>query len=58
MYAVLTNEQLAQVVQKNVQSKAGLKEVEGVGEARIAKYGEALLQLLAVAMPPAPSANA
>ena len=58
VYAVLTNEQLAQVVQKNVQSKAGLKEVEGVGEARIAKYGEALLQLLAVAMPPAPSANA
>ena len=47
VYVVLTNEQLAQMVQKKVNTKAGLKEVEGVGEARVEKYGEALLQLLA-----------
>ena len=47
VYAVLTNEQLAQMVQKQVKSKAGLKEIEGVGDARMEKYGEALLQLLA-----------
>jgi len=46
VYAVFTNEQLAQVVQKKINTKAGLKEIEGVGEARMEKYGEALVQLL------------
>ncbi len=46
VYAVLTNEQLAQMVQKKVTTKAGLKEIEGVGEARVEKYGEAVLQRL------------
>jgi len=45
-YAVLTNEQLAQIVRKKVISKAGLKEIEGVGEARLEKYGDALLEQL------------
>ena len=48
VYVVLTSEQLAQMVQKQVKSKAGLKEIEGVGDARVEKYGEALVQLLAV----------
>jgi superfamily II DNA helicase RecQ len=48
VYAVLTNEQLAQVVQKKVKTKAGLKDIEGVGEARMEKYGAALLRLLGV----------
>jgi superfamily II DNA helicase RecQ len=48
VYAVLTNEQLAQVVQKNISTKAGLKEIEGVGDARVEKYGDAVLQLLMV----------
>jgi superfamily II DNA helicase RecQ len=46
VYTVLTNEQLAQMVQKKVTSMAGLKEIEGVGEARLEKYGEALLRIL------------
>ena len=46
VYTVLTNEQLAQMVQKKVSSKAGLKEIEGVGEARVEKYGEAVLRVL------------
>jgi superfamily II DNA helicase RecQ len=46
VYAVLTNEQLAQMVQKRVTTRAGLKEIEGVGEARLAKYGDALLERL------------
>jgi superfamily II DNA helicase RecQ len=46
VYAVLTNGQLAQVVQKKITTKAGLKGIEGVGEARMEKYGEALLRLL------------
>src|ERR1039458_3068660 len=47
VYTVLTNEQLAQMVQKKVNSKAGLKEIEGIGDARVEKYGESLLALLA-----------
>ncbi len=47
VYVVLTNEQLAQMVQKKVNTKTGLKEIEGVGEARVEKYGEALLRFLA-----------
>ncbi len=46
VYAVLTNEQLARMVQKRVTTQAGLKEIEGVGEARITKYGGALLERL------------
>lgn len=46
VYVVFTNEQLAEMVQKRVSSKAGLKGIEGVGDARVEKYGEALLQRL------------
>ena len=46
VYTVLTNEQLAQMVQKKVSTKAALKEIEGVGEARVEKYGEAVLRVL------------
>jgi superfamily II DNA helicase RecQ len=42
VYTIFTNEQLAQMVQKEVRSKAALKEIEGVGEARVEKYGEAI----------------
>jgi len=47
VYAVLTNGQLAQMVQRKITTKAGLKEIEGVGDARVDKYAEALLRLLA-----------
>ena len=46
VYAVLTNEQLAQMVQKRINTKAGFKDIEGVGEARSAKYADALLERL------------
>lgn len=46
VYTVFTNEQFAQMVQKKVNSKTGLKEIEGVGDARVEKYGEAVVQLL------------
>jgi len=47
VYTVLTNEQLAQMVRKKVSSKAALKEIDGVGDARVEKYGDAVLQVLA-----------
>lgn len=52
VYAVLSNEQLAAIVQKKVASKAALKEIEGIGDARIEKYGDALLQVLGQATTP------
>ena len=46
VYTVLTNDQLAQIVEKNINSKASLREIDGVGDVRIEKYGNALLELL------------
>lgn len=57
-YAVLTNEQLAELVQRRVQSAAALREIAGVGEARVEKYGEAFLRLLREAFPAAAAAEA
>ena len=48
VYTIFTNEQLAQMVQKKVNSKAALKEIEGVGDARVEKYGDALVQMMSV----------
>lgn len=47
IYAVLTNEQLAAVAAKRPVSAAALREVEGFGGARAAKYGAAVLELVA-----------
>lgn len=45
-YALFTNEQLAAMVRNRVASKAGLAEIDGVGAARVEKYGAAFLELL------------
>ena len=57
-YAVFTNEQLAEVVRRKVTSTAGLAQIEGVGPARIEKYGAALLAALPPALPASPDAPA
>lgn len=46
LYAVCTNEQLAEMAKRKVTSKAGLLEIEGLGEAKAAKYGDSLLAIL------------
>lgn len=45
-YALFTNEQLAVMVRNRVTSKAALGDIEGVGAARVEKYGDAFLKLL------------
>ena len=45
-YAVFSNEQLAQFVQQRVVTEIALAAVPGVGEARLARYGEQVLQVL------------
>jgi superfamily II DNA helicase RecQ len=43
-YAVFTNEQLAEIARKRPQEMSKLKEVEGVGESRLQKYGQLFLK--------------
>lgn len=50
-YALFTNEQLAEMVQRRVQTQTALREIPGIGEARVEKYGEAFLNLLRDALP-------
>lgn len=45
-YTLFTNEQLAAIVKKRVLTKAALKTIEGVGDARIDKYADAFLSVL------------
>jgi superfamily II DNA helicase RecQ len=45
-YAVFTNDQLADMVQRRATSVAALREIAGVGQARAEKYGAAFLGLI------------
>lgn len=46
VYALFTNEQLAQMVQRGCRSKADLGEIEGIGESKLEKYAEMFLSML------------
>jgi superfamily II DNA helicase RecQ len=46
VYVIFTNEQLAAMVQKGPASKADLGRIDGIGEARIQKYGDRFLECL------------
>jgi superfamily II DNA helicase RecQ len=43
VYTVFNNAQLAEMVQQRVQTLAQLQKIDGVGEARVSKYGQAFL---------------
>jgi superfamily II DNA helicase RecQ len=45
-YALFTNEQLAAMVENQVRTAADLAAIEGVGKARVEKYGAAFLGIL------------
>lgn len=45
-YALFTNEQLSQMVVNRVSSLAQLGRIDGIGRARLEKYGEAFIRLL------------
>jgi superfamily II DNA helicase RecQ len=52
-YAVFSNEQLLDMVRRRVTTLSALQEIEGVGEARGGKYGDAFLAILRdAALPP------
>ena len=46
VYALFTNEQLAQMVQRRCQSRSDLAQIDGVGDNKIDKYAERMLPLL------------
>ena len=47
VYTIFTNEQLAEMAKRKVKSKADMKEISGVGEARVKNYGDAVLGIMA-----------
>ena len=49
VYAVFSNEQLADIARRRCASLAALGEVEGIGDARLQRYGAAVLQCVAAA---------
>ena len=53
VYTIFTNEQLATIITKRVQSKTDLHGIEGIGEARVEKYGDTIIQFLRELTPPA-----
>ncbi len=46
VYTIFTNEQLAQIAQNRVINKAGLQEISRVGEARVKKYGDDVVNIV------------
>lgn len=46
VYALFTNEQLAQMVQRRCRSQSDLAEIEGIGDSKIEKYAEQFLRVL------------
>jgi superfamily II DNA helicase RecQ len=52
-YRLFTDEQLAEMVKRRTTTEAALREIEGVGDAKVAQHGEAFLQILREAeLPP------
>ena len=53
VYTVFTNEQLAHIARARPKSKADLAGIQGIGDARVKKYGDEVLRITS-AMPPIP----
>ncbi len=45
-YALFMNEQIAEIARRRPTTPEGLREIDGVGPARVEKYGESFLQCL------------
>ncbi len=50
-FAVFTNEQLADMVRKRITTAVDLGAMDGIGEARMGRYGEAFLKVLREGVP-------
>ena len=45
-FAIYTNEQLAEMVKRKCRTEADLRQIEGIGESRVTKYGTEALGIL------------
>lgn len=45
-YIICTNRQLAEIIQKRVGSKNQLAQIEGIGKAKVEKYGDDIIALM------------
>ena len=45
-FAVFTNEQLAEMVKRKCRTEADLRQIEGIGESRVTKYGARALAMM------------
>ncbi|MFT5260115.1 MAG: superfamily II DNA helicase RecQ [Gammaproteobacteria bacterium] len=50
VYTIFTNQQLAEMVTLRVISKTALRDIEGIGDARVKKYADAVLPVLQQAL--------
>lgn len=48
-YAIFTNEQLAAIIQRRVLTKTAMRDIAGIGDARIEKYAMPVLAVMAAA---------
>ncbi|QTA82857.1 HRDC domain-containing protein [Desulfonema limicola] len=46
VYSILSNEQLAKIVEKRITSLSKLNEIDGIGDGRITKYGNAVISIV------------
>lgn len=51
VYAIFSNQQLAEMVQRRVIDQSGLKSIPGLGESRLEKYGERFVSFLQTRIP-------
>lgn len=54
-YVLFTNKELAQIVKDRPQSLADLVKIDGVGKAKVEKYGAAVLEISKIGVPASPS---
>ena len=52
LFAIFTNEQLAEIARRKIDGTAALGEIDGIGAARLDRYGAALVALLQEPEPP------
>jgi len=55
VYALFTNAQLAELARRVPKSRAALAEVEGIGDAKVQRYGSVLLGILGTMADPEPA---
>jgi superfamily II DNA helicase RecQ len=57
VYTIFTNDQLAQMVTSKARTRAALASIDGLGDAKLEKYGPRMLDILSVAWKEEPAAH-